>query len=153
MTEPNDASPVASSHQEQPRWLRWRVSRLALAGAGLVWIAGVAGVVRVAMRPDLPWWLGALMLGWLFLLPGVLGLWFGRWAWLAPVVAGLSLFAWMSPDALVSTLGNLALPAAIFALLPAAALTGMGVAIWATPADDEPDEASGSLLAEAAIGE
>ena len=121
------------------RYARVRASRWTIPALGILWIAVLGLLAEATDRPD-PGALALLLLaGWLLAAPGVVGLALGRWWWLAPVAFGLALFALRAPAGLGSTLGNLALPAAILALLPAVAITALGVAFWAPPPPPDPD--------------
>ncbi|MFM9105217.1 MAG: hypothetical protein ACKOWF_00785 [Chloroflexota bacterium] len=112
-----------------------------MLGAAALWALTLAGLALLLDRPAPPDVLGWLLAGWLFLVPGPLGLFFGRWGWLVPVAAGLGALAWIAPSGLGSRLGNLSIPAVIFALAPTAVLTGFGAALRPRPSSPEDDPA------------
>jgi hypothetical protein len=116
-----------------PRWLRARDSLPILLGAGALWALGLTGLAVLLDRSDAGAWAGWLLAVWLLVLPGLLGLYFGRWWWLLPVAAGLGAFAWIAPAGLESRLGNLTIFAIIFAVAPVTSLTGLGAAFRPRP--------------------
>ncbi len=139
------ASDAPAASPIQPRWLRVRDSLPVLLGTGLLWALVLAGQAAALDRPGAGSWLGWLLAGWLLVVPGPVGLYFGRWAWLLPVVAGLGALAWIAPVGLDSRLGNLTLPAVICAFASAAMLTSFGVALRPSRrAGDDGDEQGGS---------
>lgn len=123
------------------RYARVRASRWVIPALGILWIAALAGIAVLADAPEPGPGPLLLLAFWLLAAPGMVGLALGRNGWIVPVALGLALFALLAPDGLDSTMGNLAIPAAIIALLPAVAMTALGVAFWAPPPppDPEPD--------------
>lgn len=120
-------------------YARVRTSRWVVPALGILWTAALAGIAAWTDVPE-PGALPLLLLAfWLLAAPGMIGLAIGRKGWIAPVAIGLALFALLAPDGLGSTLGNLAIPAAIVALLPAVAMTALGVAFWAPPPPPDPE--------------